>query len=115
MLENPFFFRTLLFCAIAGVLAALWIPLAPTRLFDFDAANFALALDYFAPAAHQPQPPGYPLYVGVTKLIQLLVSDVAATFLIAGLLGSAAAILLLYLLGEKMSGGRPASLPRCCS
>jgi len=103
-LEKPFLFRTLLFCVIAGVLAALWIPLAPTRLFDFDAANFALALDYFAPAAHQPQPPGYPLYVGLTKLIHLLVSDVAATFLIAGLLGSAAAILLLYLLGEKMFG-----------
>jgi hypothetical protein len=89
---------------VAGILAALWGPLAPTRLFDFDAVNFALALDYFQPAAHQPQPPGYPLYVALTKLIHLAVDDVAFTFLAAGLLGATAAVVMLWILGERMFG-----------
>jgi hypothetical protein len=99
---RPIFRSLLAFVAVAGVLAALWVPLAPTRLFDFDASNFALALDYFAPAAHQPQPPGYPLYVGLTDVVHWFVPDVALTFLIAGLLGSAAAVVMLGSLGERM-------------
>ena len=89
---------------MTGVLAAVWAPLAPTRLFDFDAANFAFSLDYFQPRAHQPQPPGYPLYVGLAKVIHLFVEDAPLTFLIAGLLGAAAAVLMLWILGERMFG-----------
>src|SRR5579864_5190152 len=92
------------FLASLGILALVWIPLAPERLFDFDAANFALALDNFQPALHQPQPPGYPLYVALTRTVDLLVHDPPTSFLIAGLLGAAAAIVMLWLLGERMFG-----------
>jgi hypothetical protein len=96
--------RAFVFCGVAGLLAAVWSPLAPTRLFDFDAANFALSLEYFQPTGHQPQPPGYPLYVGLIRVIHLLVDDVPLTFLIAGLIGATAAILMLWILGERMFG-----------
>ena len=96
--------RTLVFWVVLGVLATVWSPFAPIRLFDFDAANFALALDDFQPSAHQPQPPGYPLYVGLTKIIHLFVRDVPQTFLLAGLLGAAAAVVLMWILGERMLG-----------
>jgi hypothetical protein len=102
--RTPTIIRAFVFCAVAGALAAVWSPLAPTRLFDFDAANFALSLEYFQPTAHQPQPPGYPLYVGLAKVIHLLVDDVPLTFLVAGLLGAAAAVLMLWILGEHMFG-----------
>jgi hypothetical protein len=106
LLRNTSILRAVVFCAVAVVLTVAWIPFAPARLFDFDAVNFALALDYFQPAAHQPQPPGYPLYVALTKAIHLFVDDVAFAFLIAGLLGATVAVVLLWILGEQMFGRR---------
>ena len=106
LVHRPLCFRALVACAVAGVLAATWVPLAPERLFDFDAANFALAVDYFQPALHQPQPPGYPLYVGLLKIIHWFVGDLSVTFLIVGLLGATASVLMLWILGERMFGRR---------
>jgi len=109
--RNPVLSGAIVYCFLAATMALLWLPLAPTRLFDFDAANFALALDDFQPAAHQPQPPGYPLYVALTRLIHLFVSDVPLTFLTAGILGSALSVLLLWLLARQMFGTRAAFFP----
>ena len=53
--------RVLVVSLLMALLYTLWLPLLPYYLFDFDSANFALALDNFNPARHQPQPPGYPL------------------------------------------------------
>jgi hypothetical protein len=99
-----FIIRAIAFCVVAGALAVFWSPLAPTRLYDFDAVNFALSLDYFQPAAHQPQPPGYPLYVALIKIIQPFAEDVSLNFLIAGILGAAAAVVMLWVLGEWIFG-----------
>lgn len=96
----------IVFLASVGILALIWVPLAPERLFDFDAANFALALNEFQPALHQPQPPGYPLYVGLTRIIDIFFNDPPTSFLVAGLLGAAAVIVMLWLLGERMFGRR---------
>jgi hypothetical protein len=101
----------LAFLLATAAFSAAWAPFAPVRLFDFDASNFALALDSFQPRAHQPQPPGYPLYVGLTNLIHFVVSslssaDIAITFLVAGILGSAAAVVMLGILGYRMFGLR---------
>ena len=103
-LRSDIVIRSIVFCLIGAALAIVWSPMAPTRLFDFDAANFALALDNFQPLAHQPQPPGYPLYVALAKLIYGFVDDVTLTFLIAGVLGAAAAVLMVWLLAERMFG-----------
>jgi hypothetical protein len=92
------------FPLIAGTLAIIWAPIAPTRLFDFDSANFALSLDNFNPALHQPQPPGYPLYVGLCRLIHFFIPDPVLVFLMAGILGAAAAVVMLERLGEQIFG-----------
>ena len=83
--------------------ATCW-PLAPKRLYFFDSANFALALEDFNPALHQPQPPGYPSFVGLTRLIHLFVADPQRVFLIAGLLSAWCAVLLIAALGTRMFG-----------
>ena len=89
----------------AAVFLSRWL-LAPKHLFYFDSVNFALALEEFAPALHQPQPPGYPLFVGLSRLVHLLVPSVELVFLLTGALGAAAAVLLLWQLGEWMFGPR---------
>ena len=59
----------LLLVLLAGVVAATRLPLAPPYLFSFDNVNLALALERFDPRLHQPQPPGYPLFVGQARLL----------------------------------------------
>ena len=45
------------------------IPFRSRYLFSWDSANFALALEHYNVAFHQPQPPGYPLYVASAHLL----------------------------------------------
>ncbi len=95
--------------ALALLAAASRILLAPRYLYHFDAANFALAIDEFNPALHQPQPPGYPLFVGLLRLLHALLPDPQHTLIAAGLIGSVAALVLLKLLGDRIFGA-PAGL-----
>lgn len=92
------------FLAVAGILAAVWSQMAPSRLYDFDSANFALALHAFNPGVHLPQPPGYPLYVGLTRLANWFADDAVTAFLTAGIIAAAVAIVMLGLLASAMFG-----------
>lgn len=89
---------------ILAVLTATRWPLAPKYLYSFDSVNFALALREFDPGLHQPQPPGYPLFVGFTRLLHLLVSTPEHVFLLAGILAGALALMCLWQLGDEMFG-----------
>ncbi|MFN3324074.1 MAG: glycosyltransferase family 39 protein [Bryobacteraceae bacterium] len=103
-------FHMLLFAAACLLLAATRLPVAPKHLFYFDSINFALALDEFNPALHQPQPPGYPLFVGLTRIIRLFLEPVEAVMLAAGILGGAAAAVLVWKLAARMFGNSAAWL-----
>jgi hypothetical protein len=95
-----------------SVLAILVItrwPIAPKYLYYFDSVNFALALEEFNPALHQPQPPGYPLFVAFTKLIHTIVPGAREVFLIAGILAAWLAILLCRKIGSEMFSGKAGS------
>jgi 4-amino-4-deoxy-L-arabinose transferase-like glycosyltransferase len=85
------------------VAATRWL-LAPRHLFYFDSANFALALEHFNPALHQPQPPGYPLFVAFTRCLHVWVARPETVFLIAGLLTGFAALFLLRALAADLFG-----------
>jgi hypothetical protein len=71
-------------------------------LYAWDSANFALALDYYNVAFHQPQPPGYPLYVGIAWLVHLWVPDPNASYVYISIAASAGAVAALFLLGSRM-------------
>src|SRR5687767_2940889 len=90
------------------ILAATRLPLAPRYLYYFDSVNFALAIDEFNPSKHQPQPPGYPLFVALLKVVRPLVPSVELTFLVAGVLVGAAAAVLLYRFTADMFNTRAA-------
>jgi hypothetical protein len=89
---------------IAAAVAASRAIYAPKFLVNFDAANFALAIREFNPGMDQPQPPGYPLFVMLLKLLDLVLHDARLDLLVAGLIGSIAAVLLLWGLANSMYG-----------
>ena len=46
---------------------ALHLALLPRTLEDLDSINFALGVRHFDVAHHQPHPPGYPVYIALSK------------------------------------------------
>ena len=97
--------RVCLIAVLAAVaLVGTRLPLAPKYLYYFDSVNFALALENFDPSQHQPQPPGYPLFVGVTRLLHIFLPQPEHVLLAAGLLASLVAILLVWRLGTELFG-----------
>src|SRR5258705_8982958 len=69
---------------------------------SIDNVNLAFALDKFDPRIHQPQPPGYPFFVLLAKIVNLVFRDPETTFLIISVLVSALALPALYALGARM-------------
>lgn len=59
--------RAALVAALAVFLAA-HLPFLVTAPTDYDEANFVLGVRDFDVAAHQPHPPGYPVFIGLGKL-----------------------------------------------
>ncbi len=96
------FLRIWFICLVA--MAVTRLPLSPPRLYYFDSVNFALALRDFNPALHQPQPPGYPLYVLLSRLIASLLVAPEWVFVLAGVVGGATAATAIKLLADRMFG-----------
>lgn len=88
---------------LAFIVASRW-PLAPPYLYYFDSTNFALSLEQFNPALHQPQPPGYALFVALIRIIHLLVSRPEQVLFVAGLLAACASAILILVLGRELFG-----------
>lgn len=87
------------------VVVTRW-PFRTQYLFNWDAANFALATRHFDVALHQPHPPGYPYFVGLGALISLITGDANAALVAASMLLEALAVMALYLLGTRLFGHR---------
>ncbi len=94
---------------VALLLLTRW-PLASRYLLTFDSVNFALALDEFDPLYHQPQPPGYPLFVGLTRALQWVAPRAEQALLLSGIVGAAVAISLLWWLGERMFSAKAGAI-----
>ena len=80
--------------------------LAPPYLVSFDEINFAYSVQDFNPVEHQPQPPGYPLFVGLLRLFALFIPQIENVSLAAALLGSAIALGSLWAVGKCFVGAR---------
>ena len=98
---------------LAAVLASR-LPLAPRYLITFDEINFALSIENFNSSLHQPQPPSYPLFVGMLKLLSFFIPKVETVFMAAALLLSMASLVLLRVLGEQTLGQRWGRWPQYC-
>jgi len=81
------------------------IPFMTHTLYAFDSANYALAVrDFYNVAFHQPHPPGYPLYVFVARVINLLVNDANRALIVEGILWSAVGVGCITVLARSMFG-----------
>ena len=87
------------------VAATRW-PFAPKYLFYFDSVNMALSLEDFDPREHQPQPPGYPLYVGLCRIIRFVGFTVEDTFIVSGVIAGALTGWLLWRFGREWGDER---------
>ena len=54
--------------ALSLVFLAAHVPFLPPTLEDIDSINFALGVQDFTVARHQPHPPGYPVYIALGKI-----------------------------------------------
>ena len=78
------------------------LPFRSVQPFNWDAANFALAVQHFDVRLHQPHPPGYPYYVALGALFNLPTHDVNAALVAVSVLLECVAVAALYLLGRAM-------------
>ncbi|HEU5316545.1 MAG TPA: glycosyltransferase family 39 protein [Chloroflexota bacterium] len=94
-----------------GLLTALSrIPFRSRTLFAWDSANFALALDRYNVAFHQPQPPGYPVYVASARVLHALMGDANAAYVWLSVVASGLAVTCLTLAADRLYGRRTAVL-----
>lgn len=80
------------------------IPFRSRYLFAWDSANFALALQQYNVPLHQPQPPGYILYVASAWLVSQVVPDPNAAYVWLSIVASAGSVAFLLVLGARLFG-----------
>ena len=95
---------TVVAIALLLVFVTRW-PLVPKKhLYHLDNVNFTLALDDFNPPLHQPQPPGDPMFVALTRLLRVVAPRPEILFPLSGVLGSALALAVMWRLGAALFG-----------
>ncbi|HET7340248.1 MAG TPA: glycosyltransferase family 39 protein [Methylomirabilota bacterium] len=92
--------------ALAVVLSVLTVlsrlPYRARMLYNWDAVQFALALNEYDVVKHQPHPPGYILYVALGRLVHGWVGDAASSYVLLAVAFSGAGTFVVYLLARVM-------------
>src|SRR5688500_19372140 len=93
---------------LAGALACLTVlsrlPYRARMLYNWDAVQFALALKEYDVAKHQPHPPGYILYVGLGRMVNWILDDATAAYVVLAVVFSGATTFVVYFLGRAVYG-----------
>lgn len=84
--------------------------LTSNYFFHSDSINFALAIEKYDIAAHQPHPPGYFLYVMLGRLLNLFVADTNKGFVLISILFSGLTIVGVYYLARELYDNKTALL-----
>ncbi|BDZ67764.1 glycosyltransferase family 39 protein [Methanobacterium ferruginis] len=90
----------MLFLTILMVITRL--PFTSKFLYEWDSVNFALAFEKYDILLHQPQPPGYILFVGLGKLLNQLFHDANLTMVFISIMFSLLTAIVLYFLGKQL-------------
>lgn len=77
------------------------IPFFSRSPLNWDAAQFVLGVEHFSVHMHQPHPPGYPLFIAMGKLLNVVMTPHAALVLISAVFG-ALSVVALYLLARDL-------------
>ncbi|HEY7908731.1 MAG TPA: DUF2723 domain-containing protein, partial [Thermomicrobiales bacterium] len=90
--------------AFALATIATRLPFRSHRVFNWDAVNFVLALRDYDVRLHHPHPPGYPIFVAMGRVAQLVIPDGNNALVAVAMLLSAGAVAALFLLGRELFG-----------
>jgi hypothetical protein len=91
-------------CAIAALIvygAFLWL-LRPVTPFEWDEVLAQRAVLSFDVAAHAPQPPGFPAYIGAAKAVNWLVKDPLVALQVVGILAALGALAAVWQLSRGL-------------
>jgi hypothetical protein len=88
-----------------GSVLYLW-SIHLTFLSIFDSINFAFSLNHFNTFLHMPQPPGYPGFVLIARVFNLVLHSATDTFFAVGVVASLVSCLLSSKAAEAMSSAR---------
>jgi len=75
---------------------------AMAEYLSIDDVNLAFSLENFDPRLHQPQPPGYPLFVLFARAINLFFNDAHTTFVVASLIACGLCLPLTFAVGQRL-------------
>ena len=99
--------------ACAVVLAALTVlsrlPYRARMLYNWDAVQFALALNEYDVVKHQPHPPGYILYVALGRLVNHWLRDPTAAYVVLAVVFSGLTTFVVYYVARAVYD-RPTAL-----
>jgi hypothetical protein len=85
----------------AVVIASRWL-VQTGEMDSFDAVNYILALSHFDMSLHQPQPPGYFLYILIGRFFLGLAPSPTTALLAVSAVFSGLAVVAAYLAGEAL-------------
>ncbi len=97
--------------ASAGLFLVAHLPFLASSLGDVDSVNFALGLRDFDPGLHRPHPPGYPIYIALGKLANLVLGEPEALAIWGVVFGALSAFALFQLFRslDRMGAAGPGS------
>jgi hypothetical protein len=88
--------------ALSLLTIASRFPYRARMLYNWDAVQFALALQEYDVVKHQPHPPGYVLYVGLGRIVNAWARDPAAAYVILAVLFSGLTTFVVYFLARAV-------------
>jgi hypothetical protein len=83
---------------------ALHLPYTARSLEDVDSINFALGIRDFDVAAHQPHPPGYPVFILAAKIVNAAAGSEVLTLSLLGIVSGALLAFVLVALFSAIVG-----------
>lgn len=103
--------RTDFLCASALSLLTVLsrLPYRARIPYNWDAVQFALALDEYDVGKHQPHPPGYILYVALGRLVNAWLGDPTASYVVLAVAFSGLTTFVVYYLARSVYD-RPTAL-----
>jgi hypothetical protein len=98
--------RFVLLALLTAVFAFVQFRIAPLSVWEFDESLFIGAIERYEPLVHHPPPPGYPLFIGVAKLVNAVVGDPFRSLVLLSAVSSVAGLVLFALAFSVVSGSR---------
>jgi len=104
-LKNFRSINTVYQATILGLITILLrLPFTSKILYHWDSVNFAFALSEFNLAKEQPHPPGYILYVYLSRILNSAIRDPNASMIGISILASGLVVVFIFVLAKKMFG-----------